>query len=131
MRLCSFHGLRKKDQLGHLYSGSTHMRKPPRLNETPSMASYYAFLIFLDADITTAEGNPQMPILPSSPALLEVKKDDREDDRNFGQVGREELDQRLDKVVQDLTLTELTPRTQVPKYECNIGIGPTANVFNV
>ncbi|KAK0515266.1 hypothetical protein JMJ35_002645 [Cladonia borealis] len=55
------------------------------------MAPEYAFLIFLGADTTTPKKDPHMPNLPSSPALLEVEKDNHEDDGNFEQVGREEL----------------------------------------
>lgn len=51
------------------------------------MAPEYAFLIFLSADITTAEKNPQMPNLPSTPTFLEVKKEDRKDDGNIDQGG--------------------------------------------
>lgn len=63
------------------------------------MAPEYAFLIFLGADTTTAKKDPHMPDLPSSPALPEVEKDNHEDDGNYEQVGREELDQHRDKAI--------------------------------
>ena len=95
------------------------------------MAPEYAFLIFLGADTTTAEKDPHMPNLPSPPALPEVAKDNCEDDGSFEQVGREELDQHLDKAIQDLTLTNVLSRPKTSEHECSVVIGPTANALSV
>ena len=72
-----------------------------------------------------------MPNLPPSPALLEMKNGDREVDENLEQVGREKLDQHRNEAIEDLPLTDPTPRTKTPGYQRSIIFIPTANALNV
>ena len=88
-------------------------------------------VIFIDAGIAPAEKDPQMPNLPSSTALLGMEKGDREVDGNFEQLGREKLDQHRNQAIEDLPLTELTPRTKTSGHQRSIVFIPTANALNV
>ena len=82
MRLCSFEGIRIRDQLEPLHVDPAHMKKPLnkslfryRLNKETSMAPECVFLIFHSADLTIVDNNQQILNLLSLQQTLSAHRD--------------------------------------------------------